>query len=39
MILQKNIRKYNPNWTLPNHPYKILMIGGSQLQEQMYYLI
>ena len=30
MMLQKNIKQHNPNWAqIPDHPYKILIIGGS----------
>ena len=30
IILMKIKKKHNPNWPyIPDHPYKILMIGGS----------
>ena len=29
-ITKENIKKHNPNWPqIPDHPYKILIIGGS----------
>ena len=29
-VTQENIKKHNTNWPqIPNHPYKILTIGGS----------
>ena len=30
-VVKENIRKYNPNWPSihPDHPYRILIIGGS----------
>ena len=28
---KENIKDYNPNWPqLPDHPYRILIIGGSE---------
>ena len=30
MLQKKTINKRNPNWSqIPDHPYKILVIGGS----------
>ena len=29
-ITKENIREHNPNWPeIPDHPYRILIIGGS----------
>ena len=29
-VTKENIKKYNLNWSqIPNHPYRILIIGGS----------
>ena len=29
-VVMENIKKQNPNWPqIPNHPYRILIIGGS----------
>ena len=30
----ENKRKHNPNWPyIPDHPYRILIIGGSRFQK------
>ena len=30
-VIKENIKELNPNWSqIPNHPYRILIIGGSQ---------
>ena len=29
-VTKENIKEHNPNWPqIPDHPYRILMIGGS----------
>ena len=29
-VIKENIKIYNPNWVqIPDHPYRILIIGGS----------
>ena len=29
-VVKKNIKEHNPNWpNIPDHPYRILIIGGS----------
>ena len=29
-VIKENIKVYNPNWVqIPDHPYRILIIGGS----------
>ena len=29
-MLQKNIKEHDPNWPqIPDHPYRMLIIGGS----------
>ena len=29
-VTKENIKEHNPNWTqIPEHPYRILIIGGS----------
>ena len=28
-VIKENIREHNPNWPqIPDHPYRILIIGG-----------
>ena len=30
-VIKEEIKEYNPNWPeIPDHPYRILIIGGSQ---------
>ena len=37
-ITKDNIKEHNPNWPqITDHPYRILMIGGSGLKKQMHY--
>ena len=37
---KENIKEHNPNWSqIPDHPYRILIIGGSGLEKQNHYLI
>ena len=34
----ENRIKHNPNWPyIPDHPYRILIIGGSEQEKQMHY--
>ena len=36
-ILKEDIRGHNPNWPkIPDHPYKILIVGGLDLENQMH---
>ena len=29
-VTEENMKKHNPNWPeIPNHPYKILIVGSS----------
>ena len=38
--IKKEMKEHYPKWPdIPDHPYRILMIGGSDLEKQMYYLI
>ena len=38
-MLQKK-HEHNLNWPqIPDHPYRILLIGGSGLEEETHYLI
>ena len=41
MITFNDITKeHNPNWSqIPDHPYRILIIGGSGSGKQIHYLI
>ena len=40
LLLIKYIKKHNPNWPeIPDHPYRILIIGGLDLEKQIHYLI
>ena len=37
-IVSENKIAHNKNWShIPHHPYRILIIGGSGLEKQMYY--
>ena len=37
-ITKEEIKKHNPNWPeIPDHPYWILIIGGSGSGNQMHY--
>ena len=41
-ITKENIKEHNPNWAqIPNHPYKILIIGdsGSRKSNSLFNLI
>ena len=34
----ENKRKHNPNWPyIPDHPYRILIVGGQDLERQVHY--
>ena len=34
----ENRRKHNPNWSyIPDHPYRILIVGGQDLERQVHY--
>ena len=36
----ENIKEQNPNWPqIPDHLYRILIIGGSGSEKQIHYLI
>ena len=40
-VTKENIKEHNPDWTqIPNHPYRILIIGtsGSQKTTSLFYL-
>ena len=38
--VKENIKKRNPNWPqISDHPYRILIIGNSEYQKQIHYLI
>ena len=38
--VKENIKKHNPNWPqISDHPYRILIIGNSEYQKQIHYLI
>ena len=39
-VTKKNIKEHNPNWPqIPDHSYRILIIGGSGSEKQIHYLI
>ena len=39
-VVKENIKKRNPNWPeIPDHPYRILIIGGAGSGKNIYYLI
>ena len=39
-VTKENIKKLNPNWPqIPDHPYRILITGGSAMEKQVRYLI
>ena len=34
----ENRRKHSPNWPyIPDHPYRILIVGGQDLERQVHY--
>ena len=34
----ENRRKHNPNWPyIPDHSYRILIVGGQDLERQVHY--
>ena len=38
-VVTENIKEHNPNWPqTPDHPYRILIIGGSDQKKQTHYL-
>ena len=35
---KENIKEHNPNWPeIPNHPHRILMVGGSGFGNKIHY--
>ena len=39
-ITKERITAHNPIWPeIPDHPYRILKLGGSYLEKQMHYLM
>ena len=39
-VTTKNIKEHNPDWPqIPDHPYRVLIIGGSGSGKQNNYLI
>ena len=39
-VVKKNIKEHNSNWLqIPDHPYRILTIGGSGPGKKIHYLI
>ena len=39
-VTKENINEHNPNWAqIPDHPYRILISGGSGSGKQINYLI
>ena len=39
-ITKEGIKKHNPNWPeSPDHPYRILIVGGSGSGKQMHCLM
>ena len=39
-VTKENIKEHNPNWPqIPDHPYRILIIRGLDLKNQIHYLI
>ena len=39
-LTKEETKEHNPHWPqIPNHPYGILIIGGSGSGRQIYYLI
>ena len=39
-VTKENRKEHNPNWPqIPDHPYRILIIGGSGSRKQIHYLI
>ena len=39
-VTKESIKEHNPNWPhIPDHPYRILIIGDSGSGKKNYYLI
>ena len=39
-VTKENINKHNPNWSqIPDHSYRILIIGGPRFGKQIHCLI
>ena len=39
-ITKENIKQYNPIWSeIPDHPYRLLTVGGCGLEKKINYLI
>ena len=39
-VTKKDIKEHNPNWPqIPDHSYRILIIGESGSEKQIHYLI
>ena len=39
-VVEEIMKEHTPNWPqIPHHPYKILIIGGSESGKKIHYLI
>ena len=39
-VIKENIKEHNPNQScIPDHPYRILINGGSESRKETHYLI
>ena len=39
-VIKENIKEHNPDWLqIPDHPYRILRIGGSGSGKKIHYSI
>ena len=39
-VIKENIKEHNPNQScIPDHPYRILINGGSESGKEIHYLI
>ena len=39
-VAKENIKKHNPSCPqIPNHPYRILLIAGKDVEKRIYYIL
>ena len=38
-VTKGNMKEHNPNWPIPDHPYRILTIGALDLEKTIHYSI
>ena len=35
-VTKGNMKEHNPNWPIPDHPYRILIIGALDLEKKKF---